>query len=263
MLRSFQINCTLSLTVFLFFSFEIFAQKVEHGYCNWQPNDPRFFTYSKEFTSPGINGIVQDHEGFMWFGSEEGLYRFDGVNFKKFVHDDKDSLSIPVNKCKVHLVDSRGFIWITTTEGVSYYNPVKDNFRNFKRNDTLFPVGSINGIREGREHDVWICCDGKYSLARFNYVSGKFKVFKLPDSVNGTYSKCILLHPNGKVYLGTGNYVLILNSVTEKYETCISKQISDSEKTEKKRYWGSITNIYRDTQGRIYVGFFENEGIKH
>ena len=44
-----------------------------------------------------VNAILQDKQGFMWFGTKDGLNRYDGLSFRKFKHDDRSQRSIGNN----------------------------------------------------------------------------------------------------------------------------------------------------------------------
>ena len=75
--------------------------------------------------------ILQDHLGFIWLGTKDGLTRYDGYRFRVFKHDAADSMSIGNNFIRVLHEDSDGRIWIGTNVGVYIYNPKTENFRKF------------------------------------------------------------------------------------------------------------------------------------
>ena len=54
---------------------------------------------------------VQDHEGFIWFGTQDGLARYDGVGFEVFRHDPSDPASLTSNDVSAMLVDREGRLW--------------------------------------------------------------------------------------------------------------------------------------------------------
>lgn len=61
--------------------------------------------------------IVQDRQGFMWFGTEEGLNRYDGYHFTTFTHDERNSNSLSDSYILSLYVDARGDLWIGTAAG--------------------------------------------------------------------------------------------------------------------------------------------------
>src|SRR5688572_8228873 len=67
--------------------------------------------------------IVQDHQGFMWFATDEGLNRFDGHDFKIFRYEENNPHSVIGNSIQALEVDRHGTLWIGTTHGLSRYYP--------------------------------------------------------------------------------------------------------------------------------------------
>lgn len=87
-----------------------------------------------------VNTIFQDRNGFMWFGTGDGLNRFDGHNFQIFKHNEQDSNSLINNSIRRILEDKNGNLWIGTDAGVSLYNTKNKNFHHFsgKINENIF-----------------------------------------------------------------------------------------------------------------------------
>ena len=50
-----------------------------------------------------VNAILQDRQGFMWFGTKDGLNRYDGLSFRKFKHDDRTQRSIGNNLLQLYM----------------------------------------------------------------------------------------------------------------------------------------------------------------
>jgi ligand-binding sensor domain-containing protein len=60
-----------------------------------------------------VNAILQDRQGFMWFGTKDGLNRYDGLSFRKFKHDDRTRRSIGNNFITALYEDAKGDIWVS------------------------------------------------------------------------------------------------------------------------------------------------------
>ena len=73
-----------------------------------------------------VNTILQDKQGFMWFGTKDGLNRYDGLSFRKFKHDDRSQRSIGNNFITALYEDEKGNIWVGTDVGLYIYYPEKD-----------------------------------------------------------------------------------------------------------------------------------------
>ena len=82
-------------------------------------------------SNSNVFGITQDHQGFIWFATADGLNRFDGSNFVTYRHHAKDLHSIADNFIRKIFIDSENTLWIGTQNGLSRYNLELDNFDNF------------------------------------------------------------------------------------------------------------------------------------
>src|SRR6185436_17176695 len=61
--------------------------------------------------------ILEDYQGFFWFGTEEGLQRYDGYSFKTYQYSEQDSFSISSNFIQLLYEDSKKNLWIGTVDG--------------------------------------------------------------------------------------------------------------------------------------------------
>ncbi|TRX66285.1 two-component regulator propeller domain-containing protein [Carboxylicivirga sp. M1479] len=76
-----------------------------------------------------VTSIVQDNDGFMWFGTRGGLNRYDGYQFKHYKPDWQQTSSIQGASVECLFRDSNGHLWIgTQTGGYSYFDLVKERF---------------------------------------------------------------------------------------------------------------------------------------
>ncbi|HEY4785210.1 MAG TPA: two-component regulator propeller domain-containing protein [Bacteroidales bacterium] len=93
--------------------------------------------YFKHFTSDDglpsnyIGTILQDHEGYMWFGTSEGLSRYDGYTFYNLRNSPSDSLSLVHNNVRCLLEDNKHNIWVGTQKGLSYFDLNTYKFKRF------------------------------------------------------------------------------------------------------------------------------------
>lgn len=67
-----------------------------------------------------ITGIIKDHEGFMWFGTWDGINRFDGHNFIPYKGRPGDSSNLENNKIRILIEDKLGFLWVKTFDNKVY-----------------------------------------------------------------------------------------------------------------------------------------------
>ena len=76
--------------------------------------------------------LLQDRQGFLWIGTQDGLNRFDGYTFKIFRHDPENPDSLSDNNVSDLVQDSSGAIWIGTSNGLNRYDPQSGIFTHFK-----------------------------------------------------------------------------------------------------------------------------------
>src|SRR5829696_2864172 len=71
-----------------------------------------------------VGGITQDKNGYMWFATSGGLYRYDGYRFKLYVNDPADKNTISATRLEAVIIDRSGIIWIATwTNGLDRLDP--------------------------------------------------------------------------------------------------------------------------------------------
>ncbi len=86
-----------------------------------QPDNLRFENFSGQRGLPkgGVEKILQDQEGFMWFATYEGLYRFDGHTATVFQHDPNDPAhTLPIQSYTYPHEDRKGRLWAGTAIGL-------------------------------------------------------------------------------------------------------------------------------------------------
>jgi two-component system sensor histidine kinase ChiS len=85
---------------------------------------------AKKYTS-ALMSVAQDPTGFMWFGGENGLARFDGVQFKRYEPSPEPG-GPPSNVVRALLVDKAGVLWVATDRGLCRYLAEYDRFEVFR-----------------------------------------------------------------------------------------------------------------------------------
>ncbi|MDN5217196.1 two-component regulator propeller domain-containing protein [Fulvivirgaceae bacterium BMA12] len=173
-----------------------------------------------------VTAIVQDHQGFIWFGTRSGLYRYDGYGFKAFVPP-KDSLSsLRGNLIESLFLDNNGFIWIgTKSDGVSRFDPKNQTFLHLQHDDDN--QKSISGnrivfISQDHEGNLWFASrsNGINKLA-WDHVNNShaFNRYLPGIEVNSFY-----IDQQGIFWLATENTGLFrFDPKSEQFENIIDK----------------------------------------
>jgi len=110
-----------------------------------------------------VYAILQDRQGFMWFGTQEGLNRYDGVSFKVYKKDTQKGSGLKNDAIFALTEDSDGIIWIGTDNGVSLYDPKYDRFTDLELSiaDGQQSAGVVRAITCGKDNDVWVTLGDK------------------------------------------------------------------------------------------------------
>ncbi|MDM8544088.1 two-component regulator propeller domain-containing protein [Desulfococcaceae bacterium HSG9] len=133
-------------------------------------------TIEDGLSQSSVFAIVQDKRGLMWFGTWDGLNRYDGYRFTIYKYDPRDPYSLPNNEVRALHVDSLGNLWVGTMDGLCRFDPEKERFIRY-RNDPDNPAGlagnKIHAIAEGHNGMLWIGTEDG-GLSRFDRRTGKF-----------------------------------------------------------------------------------------
>lgn len=177
----------------------------------FQDNEIRFENISLQqgLSQSVVECIVQDYIGFMWFGTQDGLNKFDGYKFTIYKNDQDDSGSVSNNFIRCLFEDSRKNLWIGTGNGLSRYNRVKDEFINYKHDPKdagSLSNNDIRAINEDSDGDLWIGTYGggleKYNFEKDTFEHNKVEVrdtdFKRSNRVN-----CIFEDSRKQLWIGT------------------------------------------------------------
>lgn len=105
-----------------------------------------------------ITCIIQDFEGYMWFGTKDGLNRYDGHTFKVYKNIPRDSTSLGDNRITCLYEDDRKNLWVGTMNGgLHLYDPETDSFIKIKiRTDNGEEQKYVVGITGNSKYGIWI-----------------------------------------------------------------------------------------------------------
>jgi len=123
-----------------------------------------------------VRAIVQDSQGFMWFGTWlGGLNRYDGYTFKVYKHNDHDDRSLSSDSIWGLYVDRTGVLWVGTNEGVDRYDRDTDSFVHYRHradDPNSLPGYRATSFLEDQYGTLWVAGSG--GLSRFDRTSGRF-----------------------------------------------------------------------------------------
>ncbi len=223
----------------------------------------------EKFTLPNgkygnhAQAIVQDNYGFMWFGTQYGLHRWDGHRFKTYVYGAWDRASISSNYIECIYVAKDGSLWIGTWGyGLNHFMHETDKFKRYqyKENDeNTISNNFISAITEDNEGNLWIGTQN--GLSRMNLQTREVKRFyhkKFDEnSLDCNQVRALYVDKQGTLWAGTGFPFF------EKKEGGLNKYVPTTgsfvrylpEKGNPKSLAGHhVRAIYEDSQQRLWVG---------
>ncbi len=158
-----------------------------------------------------VRVIFQDSIGFLWFGTEDGLNRYDGYNFKTFKPDPDIINSLSDRWITAIVEDKEGYLWIGTRQGgLNRYDPRIEQFTLFhhdKENPSSISDDHINVLYLDNNDNLWVGTEQGLDL--FDRKSGAFTRFSYdpfkPDSLTGKSVTAIFQDSRGRFWIGTSS----------------------------------------------------------
>lgn len=156
-----------------------------------------------------VTGIVQDKQGYMWFASKNGLFRYDGYTMKQYHNDPLNQNSLTNDALECICIDRNGIIWIGTfSAGLERFDPEKETFTHFKH-DPADPSSisndSVSVVFSDRNGVLWV---GSNCLDRLNMQTGKFTHYRHEasdkNSISSDHVRAIYEDKKGELWIGTG-----------------------------------------------------------
>ncbi|HNT19122.1 MAG TPA: triple tyrosine motif-containing protein [Saprospiraceae bacterium] len=174
------------------------------------------FTYYKETQGVEIWEVLSDQFGRIWLGTSDGLMRFEGYEFKRFVYDPKDSSSIKGAVISTLYEDALGNIWISAFDERLYrFDPRSGSFKTYpffqligktmENND--FGISTISMDAGGRLYfGANSVSPLPVSLLIYDESGDRIRPFPLPDSANpGGFYLARPDHAKNTLFLGLDN----------------------------------------------------------
>lgn len=206
--------------------------------------------------------LLQDRQGFLWIGTNNGLVRYDGTDAKVYQHDPEDSTSIVGNSVWGMYEDRDGVIFAGTMTGMSILDRDTDTFTSFypdSTNPASVASADISTFFEDSRGNFWVSGfgEGAYPgrLQLFDKQSNSFiKTYAADSTVAGSISNSIVTSivedKDGILWLGT--YGGGLNRYDWQTDTFTSYQHVPGDNTSLSN--DKISKVFIDRYGTIWVG---------
>ncbi|MFA7288588.1 MAG: two-component regulator propeller domain-containing protein [Melioribacteraceae bacterium] len=159
-----------------------------------------------------VRCIMEDSLGFFWFGTHDGLNRYDGYTFKVYKNKLSDSTSISDNWIYCFAQNSIGDIWVGTADGLNLFIREQDRFiqiQSLKNNKTKLNIDAVYTLFINKEeNEEIIYFSTNKGLVKYNHRKNEFKLLypkALGNPSDGNYIRTIFKSKSGKILVGTSN----------------------------------------------------------
>jgi len=177
-----------------------------------QSEDIRFehITVSDGLPHNHIKCIIQDHLGFLWFTTQNGLVKYNGYNFKTFVPEPDDTNSINTRNPIWVIEDHLGDLWISSREeGLIKFDRRKETFKHYTHEDndpnSIISDGTYH-LYEDKAGTLWIGMIGE-GIEKFDRETETFTNYRNePENINSLSSNAVNIiteDSEGNLWIGT------------------------------------------------------------
>jgi signal transduction histidine kinase/streptogramin lyase len=217
------------------------------------------FVRYDELSGISITCITQDESGFMWFGTNNGLNRYDGSQLQVYKNDPVYYSSLTNNHITSLYTTNQNKLWIGTKKGLNIYDPQDHSFSVFfHMPDNPFSISDehITTIIQDESNTFWIgTVNGlnRYSAKDQSFVSYYTNPHK-ENVLSNNYINVLFVDSNGVLWVGTQNG---LNKTIKTGHKISFKQYLFNKKSK-----NCITSIVQDNNDRFLVGI-KNKGLYH
>jgi ligand-binding sensor domain-containing protein len=201
-----------------------------------------------------VAAIEKDIHGFMWFGTDDGLNRFDGYSFQVYRSSKGDTSGLASDFVRSLLSDRKGRLWVGTDNGLNLYRPGTDDFRTFRIKEAASEsrVGwSVKTLFEDSRGNLWVGTNR--GLDRFDEASESFVTFrhdpKNPHSLSGDTINAVFEDRERRLWVCTTHGLNLARDGNGSFTPFFAERgrrngLSDND----------VRGIAQDGRGRLWIG---------
>lgn len=241
----------LFFVFFIFFSLTIISQDFNS---NNQLLKFKHFSLTEGLSQSSVLCILQDSKGFMWFGTRDGLNKYDGHIFKTYRYNYRNKNSISNSFIKTIIEDKNGTIWVGTNNGLNKYIAHEDYFERYKHSDSTTSLidNEIWSLAIANDNFLWVGTNA--GLEKFNVETGKsIHISKNNQSFKTPLKKQIrslFVTKNNDLWICNRENIIVYDSKNNEFKSFKYPSLKNRETT--KNY---VPVIFEDKNKTIWLGY--------
>lgn len=213
------------------------------------------FSLEEGLSQSVVTSVLQDRTGYLWIGTEDGLNRYDGYNFKVYKPDSSNPNSLSDNWITSLAEDAQGYLWVgTRLGGLNRYDPGTDKFTRFLHDEANPASLSNNKVSYilPDENNLWVGTE--YGLDYYNHQTNSFEHHRTSNdptsSPSSNFITTIFRDSKGLLWVGTSNAGLNIYDPREDQFEVYKNTEGDATSLSSNR----VLSIQADKDGAIWVG---------
>ncbi len=228
-----------------------------------------------------VYSILQDKKGFMWFGTADGLCRYDGNSLITFQYSNRYENEQVLNSVKGKMLeDKSGNIWYSNESGIYKWDVIKEIIYREKIFDPkTFTNPEFQNVYLDESQCIWLF-DLTHGIIEYNTLNGNFKQYPLPDQTNHTSFtlRFINVDKQGNIWFRDGrgsNPYIVFDKIARTYNVQFSENPPQAIFFDKDLRILAFDDrlIYEDTKGKEHrivpkilngesISFYSSAGLR-
>ncbi len=239
----------------LFFMISMLSNSIV---CQEENHDSSHLKFKHLTTKDGLSqgsviAILQDKKGYIWFGTRDGLNKYDGSKFVVYRHNSENKNSISHSWITAIYEDTNGTLWVGTKNGLNKYNAQKDQFTVYKHTSKSASISDneIWDIIQPSDSHIWIATNKGIDL--INLTNGHVSPIKKNTTSATTSSKKIrdlLQTSNGDIWFTTTENIYFYDSTNHTF-----KQYQYPTLTNNDAHINNAPTLFLSAKNQLWLGY--------